>query len=116
MSTVEIVTSIAAVFAIALAIVSWVVGDTKAKTTAASTDALVSAMQAQFQAHVVAYEGAKAESKSDRENLHREVERLRAEKASKEVLDGLREDFKALRDDMDKRFDRLETLVRGGKA
>ena len=52
-------------------------------------------------------------SEQDREGLHIDLDRLRAEKASKEMLDGLSTSMRELRVDIDKRFDRLEALVRG---
>ena len=50
-------------------------------------------------------------SAQDRLDLRRQIERLDAEKASKDVVESFRQEIGTLRNDMDKRFDRIEQLI-----
>lgn len=52
-----------------------------------------------------------AKSEQDRIDIHRTIERLDQSKASKDVVEGFRNEIENLRVDMDKRFDRLEKLM-----
>lgn len=47
----------------------------------------------------------------DRVDLRRSIDRIDATKASKEVVDGIRNDISGLKMDIDKRFDKLERML-----
>lgn len=66
-------------------------------------------------ARIAAVDVSLARSQGDRDELHRQVERLELTKASREVVDGIRQEIHTFRGDMDKRFDRLEQLVLAGR-
>lgn len=50
-------------------------------------------------------------SEQDRNELHHLVDRLESSKASKEVVEGVKQEITILRMEMDKRFDRLDKML-----
>lgn len=98
--------------AIAGPLVVFLIGDSKSKAKAEDAVLKVKALET-----ATAMLGERiVRSEQDRIAIHVDVERLRVEKASKEMLDGMSNTMRELRIDMDKRFDRLEALVRGPRA
>ena len=107
-----------AVSTIAGSVVAWLMADTRSKTRWAYTEEKVAAIR-QAQDHTVAVQQERisaleiknARSDQDREGLGKSIERLEATKASKEVVDAFRSEVSSLRQDMDKRFDRIERIL-----
>lgn len=110
--------SLSLLFSLGGGIVAWLVADAMAKTRSRimeeqlknhqkSKDGEISSLQVRMGS----LEIKMARSEQDRAELHRMNDRLDASKASKEVVDGIRTDITSLRQDMDKRFDKLERLL-----
>lgn len=59
----------------------------------------------------VAWLMADARSKAKISFLEKQIDRIDASKASKDVVDGLRTEIATLRTDMEKRFDKLERML-----
>ena len=98
--------------------VGWLVSDSKGKARAAFLEEKVAALKGDFEngkadlvVRTAALEIALARSEQDRLEIHRTIERIDEQKASRETVDGFRADLTAIKADMDKRFDKLERMI-----
>jgi hypothetical protein len=100
------------------AIVAWLIADSSFKTRILALEEKVSSNKISIDNHT-ALSQAKFEaiavqntaSIQDRAELHRITDRLESSKASKEVVEGFKQEVTILRLEMDKRFDRLDRLM-----
>ncbi len=96
------------------AFIAWIASDARSKARAEAADKELAAVKTENMAlagRVSALEVGLARCEADRSETHRSLDRLDDGKASKDVVDGLGKQIATLRDDMDKRFDRLERLL-----
>ena len=99
---------------VATGLIAWIASDARSKARAEATEKELAALSAEGVAlagRVSAVEVALARCEADRSETHRALSRLDDSKASKDVVDGLGKQIATLREDMDKRFDRLERLL-----
>ena len=116
MSTVEIVSLVLAVFG---PVIAWLLADARSK---GRTDSLqekvtnltksVDDLSDSLSSTRTEMATSSAVSTTDRAAIHLEILRIAAEKANKDVFDGFRDDVKSMRADMDRRFDRIESMMR----
>jgi gas vesicle protein len=98
--------------------VAWLVADARSKTRWSYTEEKVSQIKKEHD-HVIdvlqerasSLEIKTARAEQERAEFNRNLERLDATKASKEVVDAFRNEVSSLRADMDKRFDRIERML-----
>jgi biopolymer transport protein ExbB/TolQ len=104
------------VIAVGSAILSWFVSDVRSKSRLAYVEekfnAFYNTMSANYE-KIAEHDIKFAKSEQDRAEIHRSMERIDNQKASKEVVDGFRAEISNLRADMDRRFDRIERLLEG---
>tara|TARA_R110000868_G_scaffold79604_12_gene226412 strand:+ start:1862 stop:2230 length:369 start_codon:yes stop_codon:yes gene_type:complete len=105
-------------FAIAVTIIggiiAWVAADTRAKARSIYTDEKLSEVADIMteNANRINYlETKMATSEQDRQDLHRAEQRLETTKASRDVVDGIKNDIQTLRTELGNRFDRVERLI-----
>jgi len=112
-------------FAIGGSVVAWLVADTRSKARMGFMDEKVAGHAkelgsvrkdadiagAKKDMRLAALEIKSAECEAAQRELHRAVERIEEQKASKELFDSFRTEVTTMRQDMDRRFDRLERLI-----
>jgi septal ring factor EnvC (AmiA/AmiB activator) len=110
---------IAVVMAIVGPVIGWAVADGKSKGRAdamaeklAKTEATVDE-QAKT---LVILDRLLAERKQELIAMAKEVARLNSEKAPRETMESLQAGLESLRHELDRRMDRLENLIRGGRT
>lgn len=101
----------------------WLLTDTRAKAkisflepTIEKTKNDLTSFQHEHQLQLKGMELKQAESYQERQELRRLIERLEETKASREAVDGFRNEINILRVDMDKRFDRLEKMLQDNRS
>lgn len=113
-----LVGSLSAVVAVVTAGVAWLVADARAKTRLAfledkldliETDLDKTAQDSRRRISDIELELSRGEQA--RKEITNNVNRIDSTKASKELVDGLRNEIQTLKSDMDKRFDRIERLL-----
>jgi len=97
--------------------IGWIVADTRSKSRLTYAEEKLytlrkAADSALDQCSHLALDAAR--SQQDRQEIHRIMDRLDSQKASKEIVDGFRAEVANLRIDMDKRFDRIERMLSKG--
>lgn len=97
---------------------AWLVGDARAKARSEITNERVSAMStssaathSDVQNKLTALEVRLARSEQDSVDIHRSLEKLDTTKASRDSVEPLRAALNQLREDIDRRFDRIESLI-----
>jgi len=105
-------------FAIAITIiggiVAWVAADARAKARSTYADEKlneVSDIMTENTNRINYLETKMATSEQDRADLHRAEQRLETTKASRDVVDGIKNDIQILRTELGNRFDRVERLI-----
>jgi len=100
------------------AILVWLLADARFKSRMSFIEEHVSALKATYgtlidetRENINEIEINTARAEQDRLEIRRMIDRIDNTKASKEVVDGFRSEISALKDDMDKRFDRLERIL-----
>lgn len=118
MSVNTIVAVIAIGFSILSGLLVWLSGDARSKTRAASLEEKVNDFAVTTNLNLTTLESRMREmevslatSRQDRADLHSAYDRLDEQKASKELVDGLRSEIQNMRTDFDKRFDKLESIL-----
>ena len=108
------------VVAIIAPIISWILADARSKARALFMEERVATLKQDSQREMDngglrlnTLEIKLARSEQDRIEIHKSVERIDTQKASKEVVDGFRSEIATLRQDIDKRFDKLERILEG---
>lgn len=114
----QIIPLIALGVSVLLPLIGWLVSDSKAKAREGFLEERVTALKQDVESgnaalvvRTSALEVALARSQQDREEIHRAIERIDDQKASRETVDGFRADLTAIKADMDKRFDKLERMI-----
>jgi hypothetical protein len=109
---------IAIVVSVGISLAVWLVADARSKARVAFIDEEFSKLQrihaqsqSEFHRTVGEMQIKLGKSEQDRAEIHKQIERIDNVKASKEVVDGFKNEMHILRADMDKRFDRLERLL-----
>lgn len=97
---------------------AWVVSDARSKSRLEFMTEKVNTLKLEhdkaIKAHsdkIGAMEIKTATGEQAHVEIHRMIERIDSQKASKEVVDGFRSEISNLRVDMDKRFDKIERLL-----
>ena len=103
---------------LAFSVVAWLMADARSKARMTYIEERMHALEAQqdYIAKTVLERLGNSEVKlarteQDRIEIHRLIERLDANKASKEIVDSFRAEVGNLRSDIDRRFDNLERLL-----
>ena len=99
-------------------LVTWLIADTRSKSRLIFMEERVNSANLAQNSHislltskVSSLEVNESACAQDRLSLHGEVSRLDSSKASKDVVDTLRQDIDRLRETVDRRCDRLEALI-----
>jgi len=115
MTTADTVTM---VIAVAGPVASWLLSDARSKSRLAFVEEKLTAIKEES--------GSATKSNSDRLNLlevdmarcsqdrgdiHKMIERVDSQKASREVVDGIRDDLRNFKVALEKRFDRMESML-----
>jgi len=103
-------------------LVAWAVADGRSKARLAHGEERIRELSAncvteqhETDVRLKALEVHQARSEIDRSELRKTIEKLEVTKASKEMLDSFKNELTALKSDMDKRFDKIEDLLRGNQ-
>lgn len=109
---------VAVLIAIGGGFLSWYHNDTQSKVRFEFVKDTVKKLEEKHDVDIESYderisnlEKENISSMADRQEIHRDLVRLENTKASKEVADNFRSDIIILRQDIDKRFDRIERLL-----
>jgi hypothetical protein len=99
-------------------IITWLIADAgfKAKTGALeekvlATKVITEATLADLQNKLGTVVIQNARSEQDRSELHNLVDKLEISKASKDVVDGFKNEVASFKSEMDKRFDRIDRFM-----
>lgn len=99
--------------------VAWLLNDAKSKARFIYTEEKIGSLKSDYDFRVSTnsnkiqvLEICLARSDQDRTELRKSIEKLDSSKANKEFVDGLRAELSTLRVDIDKRFDKIESLLR----
>ncbi len=99
-------------------ILAWLLSDSRSKSRVMFLDEKLDKLRLNHEdldgftrTHVSDIEIAAAKSAQERSEIFRSIERLEHSKASREIVEGIRQEISLFKVDMDKRFDRLEKLI-----
>lgn len=109
---------LAAIISVLGSVLAWIIADAKSKSRISYIEEKVLGIK-NYQDEISKEHSVKLSendiqiAKIEQENaeIHRGLDRLDGSKASKEVVDGFRNEITTLRIDMDKRFDRIERML-----
>lgn len=103
-------------------IIAWAVADARSKSRLSQGEEKIRELSASCVAEqhdsdlrLKALEVSQARSETDRIEIRKALEKLDATKASREVVDSFRAELGALKVDIDKRFDKIEDMIRDSK-
>jgi len=98
--------------------IGWVIADSKGKSRLTFLEEKVAKFVAEedhrcsgLAIRLSTLENSLVRADENRQEVRRVLDRLDAQKASKDVVDGARNEVMILRADMDRRFDKLERLL-----
>ena len=104
--------------AVAGPIASWLLADARSKAKIAFVEEKLSAIKAdsigvdkEHRDRLNNLDVKIAKSEQDRIEIHNMIERVDAIKASKDVVDGIRDDIRTFKVEFGKRFDKLELIL-----
>jgi len=113
-----LVGSLSAVVGVITAGVAWLVADARAKTRLSFLEDKISLVMVDLdktaqdsRKRISAVELELSRGEQARKEITNNVNRIDNTKASKELVDGFRNEIQTLKSDMDKRFDRIERLL-----